>query len=270
MNLVDVHCHLTFPQFREDLDSVIRRAKDAGVNLIICSGVGPKSNREVLALSKKYSHIIKPSFGIYPVDAVASMLPESEKKDDVPRDLEVFDYRDELTWITQNKDDCIAIGEVGLDYMMVKDEVARAKQREIFEEIIDVAKELGKPLVIHSRKGEGDVLDILESKNFKKADLHCFTANKKLIKRGVQLGLFFSVPAVITRLEHFKMLVELVPLTQLLTETDAPYLSPEAGGRSEPAHIASTIKIISKIKGLSENEVAAQVWKNTQELFGVK
>ncbi len=265
MNLIDIHAHLTFEKFKEDIEKVIERARKEGVKMIISSGVGKKSNREVEELSKKYSDIIKPSFGIYPVDAVAEML--TGVKDDVVRDLEIFDVEKEIQWIREHREECLAIGEVGLDYKMVEDEEAREKQREIFEKIVKLAKEIKKPLIIHSRKGEEDVLEILEKNNFKNANLHCFSGNKKLIKKGIEQGLYFSIPTVITRLEHFKMLAEIVPLKQILTETDAPYLAAEQGGRSEPAHIKQTIKEIAKIKGLSEEEVSEQIYKNAKNFL---
>ncbi|MEK6919175.1 MAG: TatD family hydrolase [Nanoarchaeota archaeon] len=267
MKLVDVHAHLTFERFEEDLEEVIERARKGGFKIIIASGVGKKSNREVLKLSKKYSDIIKASFGIYPVDAVAEMLTEA--KDDVTRDLEIFNVEEELEWIKKNKEECVAIGEVGLDYKMVLPEEARKKQKEIFRKVIDLAKLIKKPLVIHSRNAESDVLEILKEENFKNADLHCFSGNKNLIKKGVGQGLYFSIPAVITRLEHFKMLVEIVPLTQILTETDAPYLSAELGKRSEPIDVKHTIREIAKIKKLSEEEVSEQIYQNAKNLLKI-
>jgi len=101
----------------------------------------------------------------------------------------------------------------------------------------------------------------------KRVMMHCFQGKKSLIKKCVELGWFFSVPAVITRLDHFKMMVEIVPLDNLVTETDAPYLSPEAGTRNEPANVAVTIKEISRIKGISEKEVAKKIFGNAKKLF---
>lgn len=267
MKLVDVHCHLTFERFSEDLDDVVKRAKEAGMKLIITSGVEPKENRKALELSKKYPDIIRPSFGIYPVDAVASLI--ENVGDDSVRDIKSFDVDAELDWIRKNKDSCIAIGEVGLDYKMVENEVAQEKQREIFEKIIDLANEIDKPLVIHSRKGEADVLNILEKKKFNRVDMHCFSGKKSLIKKGVELGICFSIPSVVTRLEHFKMLIELVPIEQLLTETDAPYLAPEPGVRSEPRDVIHSIKEIARIKGISEEEASEQIYKNAKRLFKI-
>ena len=103
----------------------------------------------------------------------------------------------------------------------------------------------------------------------KKVMMHCFHGKKSLIRKCVELGWFISVPAVITRLEHFKMLVEMVPIEQLVTETDAPYLSPVAGTRNESANVVITIKEIAKIKEMEEEDVAKKMFNNAKELFNL-
>ncbi|MCR4284789.1 MAG: TatD family hydrolase [archaeon] len=265
MNLIDVHAHLGFERFNNDLDEVIERARKANLKLIITSGIGPKTNRQALEIVEKYLDIVKASFGIYPVDAIASKVKNIS--DDVKRDIEEFDVDEEIRWIEGNKDKCIAIGEVGLDYKVVPG--TEELQKEVFRKIIQLAKKIDKPLVIHSRNAEADCINLLEEARMKKVVMHCFSGKKHLIRKGIELGFFFSVPPVITRLQHFKTLVEIVPLTQLLTETDAPYLSPVAGTRNEPANVVITIKEIAKIKNLSEKDVADQIYKNAETLFKI-
>jgi len=268
MELVDVHCHLEDERFSKDLDEVIKRAQYLGVKSIVVSGANPEANRQVLELTKKYP-IIKASFGLYPIDSVISKFPNLT--DDYPRKIESFDYKKELEWIKKNKDICISIGEVGLELQVVKEhkdlEKIKQAQIEVFEASIKLAKELDKPIVLHTRGGELEVIEILENYTTKKVILHCFGGRKSLIKRAAEKGYFFSVPAVITRLQHFQMLVETVDLKQLLTETDAPYLAPIAGERSEPKDVAVTIKEIARIKKLTEEEVAKQIWENYQLVF---
>lgn len=266
MKLIDIHAHLEHKRFEKDLGKVIDRARKASM-LVITSGVNPATNRVSLEIAKKYPDVVKVSFGLYPLDALAKEL-ESGEASGFPRDVEPFDLDSELKWIEKNKSSCIAIGECGLDYNWTKDESLKEKQKEIFEKVIKLALKIDKPLIIHSRKAESDALDILEKMKTKKVILHCFSARKSLIKRGIGLGYFFSIPPVITRLEHFKMLAELVPLDKILTETDSPYLSPVAGERNEPANVRFTIKEIARIKNLSEEEVAEQIWKNAENLFG--
>lgn len=268
MKLVDVHCHLEEDRF-SDIDEVIKRAENAGLNAILVSGVDPTSNRKILKLSKKHS-IIKPSFGFYPIDSVISKFPKMN--DDSSRIINPFDYKMEIEWIKENKDLCISIGEVGLEFQIIKEnpefEEIKKAQIEVFKDAIELAEEINKPLILHTRGGEKEVIEILEKRKPKiPIVLHCFGGKKSLIKRATENKFYFSIPAVITRLLHFQMLVKNVPISQLLTETDAPYLAPKQGERSEPKDVAITIKEIAKIKNLSEEETANQIWKNFKKVF---
>ena len=141
------------------------------------------------------------------------------------------------------------------------------EQQKVFERVISLAEKIKKPLVVHTRKAEKDVLDMLESTSLKKVDLHCFMDNKKLIQRAADLGYSFSIPPVIVKLQHFQMLVEMVNIDQILTETDAPYLSPHSDRQNEPAFVRETIKMIAKIKKISEEEVEKNIFKNFEKIF---
>lgn len=264
MKLIDIHAHLDHARFRQDLDKVIERARKSNV-LIITSGVNPTTNRIALEIADKHKDIVKVSFGLYPLDALAKEL-ESGEASGFPRDTEPFDLDNELKFIEKNQDKCVAIGECGLDYNWVTGK--EAEQKEIFDKIIKFAIKINKPLIIHSRKAEQDAIEILEKNNAKKVIMHCFSGRKSLITRCVNNSWFLSVPPVITRLQHFQTLVELVPIEQLLTETDAPYLSPVAGERNEPANVQVTIKEIARIKKISEEEVAEIIWENAKRIFG--
>ena len=264
MKLIDVHAHLESERFEKDLDEVISRFKEASGKFIITSGVNPSTNRKSLEIAKKYSDVVKVSFGIYPIDAIMEKIGDSGEEG-MLRHVETFDVDDELRWIEENKDLCVAIGECGLDYKVV--EGYNEEQKKVFFKVIELAKKIDKPLIIHSRKAESDAIDMMEEAGCKRVLMHCFNGKKSLIKRCVELGWSFSIPPVITRLEHFKMLVEMVPPEQLLTETDAPYLSPVVGERNESANVAVTIKEIAKIKGLSKGEVVEQIFDNAVKLF---
>jgi TatD DNase family protein len=297
MKLVDVHAHLEHPRFERDLDEVVDRFVEGGGELIVSSGVNPETNRKALELARRYD-VVRISFGLYPIDALAK---EVESSNDFLREVKEFDVDEELAWIEEHADDCVAIGEVGLDYNWkeFQSDEMRERQKEVFRKVLRLAKKIGKPVVIHSRKAEMDVVEILEEEGMKVARnstidgssvdldlrdgvpisrsrlpsrsvvMHCFNGKKSLIKRGVENGWSFSVPANIVRLEHFKMLVEMVPLGQLLTETDAPYLSPVAGERNESVNVLVTLKEIAKIKGISVEEVAEKVWGNAERLFSI-
>ena len=261
MKLVDVHAHLDDARFQKDLKQVVARAENQSVERIVISGVNPETNRKVLEISNEFS-IVKASFGLYPIDSIADKI--KGLSDDYPRQITPFNVDEELKWIEEHQKDCVAIGEIGLDFQIAPD--YKKEQTEVFEKVLKLAKKLAKPVVIHSRKAELEAIEILEKFEMKKVVMHCFSGKKSLIRRCVENGWFLSVPPVITRLDHFKVLVGIVPLENLLTETDAPYLSCVAGERNEPANILVTIKEIAKIKCLKEEEVAKRIWDNWKRL----
>ena len=108
---------------------------------------------------------------------------------------------------------------------------------------------------------------MLESSSVKKVDMHCFSGNKKLIQRAADNGYSFSIPPVLCRLQHFQMLVEMVNINQLLTETDAPFLGVEAGERNEPAFVLGTVKKIASIKGFDVTETMNTIYMNYSRFF---
>lgn len=258
MPLVDVHCHLEHEWFKNDLDAVIARAKEAGVKTIVTAGINPETNRAALELTKKYD-IVKCSLGIYPIDAL-----ETETKDlSFPLKIKPFSVDEELNFIEENKHKILAVGEIGMDLKTGKDE---KNQRELFIKQLELASKIKKPAIIHSRGAEQQVIEVLES--FKlKTIIHCFGGKISLAKKIKDNGWCFSIPPVITRLEHFQKIVDLAPITQLLTETDAPYLSPFKGERNEPSYVTETIKKISEIKKMTDIEVANSIYMNYQRLF---
>ncbi len=240
--LVDVHAHLTYNKFENDVDEVIGRFK----GIVITNGTNVEDNRKVLDLAKKFPSV-KCALGIYPGHVI-----EMDEKD----------LENELKFIESKKP--IAIGEVGLDGTYENME----KQIRWFKEFIKLSNKLEIPIIVHTRKAEEKVIDALEEMRAKKVVLHCFSGSMKLVQRAEKLGYSFSVPGIITYLDHFKELVKKVSITRLLTETDAPFLSNVKGERNEPMNVAITIKEIAKIKGMNETEVENSVFMNYKRLFG--
>jgi len=266
MKLVDVHCHLNHKEFEGKLDQVLNNAEKAGVKAIVVSGVNTEANKEVLALAKKHP-LIKASLGIYPIDALG-LAPDEIG---LPRQIGKIDLNEEFKFMEEHQDEFVSIGEIGMDFHWADKEKTLKQQSDNFRRIIQFAKNIKKPIVIHSRKAELECLDILEQElpnNEIPVDLHCFSGRKHLIKRAAELGYYFSIPPNIVKAQNFQIAVEIVPLKQLLTETDAPWLSPFKDKINEPAYVTETIKKIAEIKGLSEEEVADQIWKNYVKVFG--
>lgn len=247
--LVDVHCHLNFKDFDPDRDQVINKAVKTGLNTIINSGTNHKENIETLELASKYKNIIKASLGIYPIEA--SKLSEEE-------------LNNELDFIKSNKDKIIAIGEVGLDFKLDNN---YNKQKSALLKIIELSEKINKPLIIHSRQAEKEVVEILESSRTKNVNFHCFMGNFKLVKKIVDNGWFLSIPPIILRSLHFQGLVNMVPINHLLTETDSPFLSPPPKMRNEPSNVKLVVEKISELKNMNYDETVKNIFANFQKIF---
>jgi len=255
--LLDFHAHLDHFAFKDDLSLVIERAKNV---MIVATGINPGTNRFVLELSKKYPNI-KAALGMYPIEA----LQEEANQGEYPIKIEHFNVDEELEFIAKNKNNFVAVGEVGLDFSIVKDK--NKEQKDVFEKIIKLAEKLKKPIVVHSRRAEQDVIEMLESSANKKIVLHCFCGNKKLVKRVQDNGWYFSIPTNVARSEQMQYLVETTNINNILTETDCPYLSPFPKTRNEPAFIIESVKKIAEIKKMDAVEVENVIFKNYMDLI---
>src|SRR3989344_3887474 len=255
--LVDVHCHLTHEALKNNIEEVLERARKAGVSKIVVSGVNVPTNREALELSKKYSMILC-SLGLYPTDLLG-LQPDASG---LSRQTQKFNIDDELKFIEKKKDEIFAIGEVGLDYHV--DHEHHEEQKENFRKILKFAKGIDKAVIIHSRKAENDCIQLLEESGMKKVILHMFEGRKNLIKKAEELGYYFTVPTNIMKSQHFQMLTEMASINKLLTETDAPWISPFPGKLNEPANVTLTVKKIAEIKKLNVKEAENIIYKNFQ------
>ena len=137
----------------------------------------------------------------------------------------------------------------------------------MFESQLELARKLDKPVIVHSRKAEKEVVETLISSGCKKVVLHAFHGSMELVKKAIDNGFYFSVPSNILRSEHFQKLVAVTEIKNLLTETDTPYLGPFEDKKSEPAYVEMTVKKIAEIKQISSGEVARQLYQNYRRLF---
>lgn len=247
--IVDVHAHLEFENYDNDLDEVLEKAKKVGVKAIICNGTYPKDNRKILKLAEKHD-VIKAALGYYPCEC--DKVSEAE-----------FDK--ELEFISSNKDKIIAIGEVGLD---LKNDNDFEKQKKCFRKFIELSKELDIPIIVHSRKAEFQTIDILEEMEAKKIIMHCFSGKKKYVERIIENKWYLSIPVNVIRNQQFQDNVRMCPLNRLLTETDSPFLSYDPSiERNEPRFITESLKKIAEIKEVNVEELSKMIYSNYQRLF---
>ena len=257
--LVDVHAHLEHPILYKKIDQIIQYSKENNVKVIITSGFDKTTNRTALELSKKYD-IVKCSLGIYPIDALENEM----NNNDIRHNVEKFDIDEELQWIEKHKDEMIAMGEMGMDLRTGKD---IESQKQLFIKQLELAEKWKKPVIIHSRKAEQQVFETLQSTKLKKVVMHCYGGKLKLAKRIADQGYSFSIPPSIKQSEHFQHIARSVNISQLLTETDAPFQSPYQDKPNQPSYVIEAIKKIAEIKEMDVEEVKKNVFMNYQKLF---
>ncbi|RMF05930.1 TatD family deoxyribonuclease [Candidatus Woesearchaeota archaeon] len=249
MILADVHCHLADENFEKPMDEIIASAEKEGVRAIVTHGLGPQDNKKQVELAKRYG-IVRPALGLYPGEA-ENLSPEDLKR--------------EADWIRSRKG-IAAVGEIGLDKKESPSDAAWKRQLAAFREMLSVAEDLNRPVVVHSRKAEKDCLD--ELKRFEgKVVMHCFGGSMKLLKEGLDRGYMFSVPPIVVYSTHFQELVRRTDISHLLTETDAPYLSPFKDRMSEPAFVKLAVKKIAELKGFEVVDTANSIFQNFMRTF---
>lgn len=267
MGLFDVHAHLTHPTIAGDVDAVLERARARGVTTILSNGLNPTDNAATRALAARHPDLVKPCFGFYPVDTV--LVDMEAMGIDYPRDLEPCSLEEGVAWVRDHVEEAFAVGEIGLDGYWVP-EALWAKQEVAFRALVTVAMEADKPIIIHTRKREKRCLEILDELGARRVDWHCFGGKVNLARQIAERGHFLSIPANVRRHEAFSRMVETLPRTQLLLETDCPYLGPTPGVDNEPMNVSVTLGFAAERWGVTEGEALAQFESNFETLFGVR
>jgi TatD DNase family protein len=264
MGFADVHAHLTHPDFGPELDALIARARAAGLSAIISNGLNPNDNRAVAALAERHD-LVRPAFGFYPVDTV---LPEMRAAGvDYPREGEECTAEEGIAFVREHVERAIAVGEIGLDGYWVP-EAFWPRQEEVFRQLVEIAMAADKPVIVHTRKRERRTFEILQELGARRVNWHCFGGKLKLAREIADHGHYLSIPANARRSQSFSRMLETLPRERVLLETDCPYLSPEAGGSSEPAHVAQTASFAAELWKTDLASVQAQLEENFGRLFG--
>ena len=253
--LVDSHCHLDFPDFQDDLEGVVSRAREAGVGhfLTICTHITKFD--QVRAVAARYDDM-HCTVGIHPHEA------GNEPEVDVAR----------LTGIASGDPKVVAFGETGLDFFY--DHSPREAQERQFRTHLAASREAGLPVVIHTRNADEDMTRILQDEMARvpfTGVIHCFSSGPELAEIAVDLGLYISLSGIVTfkKAEELRATAKAVPLDRILVETDAPYLAPvpKRGKRNEPAFVAHTAACVAELHGMSTEDLAAKTTENFFRLF---
>jgi TatD DNase family protein len=253
--LIDSHCHLDFPDFADEIDAVVARARKAGIARLVTISTRVARHAQVLAIAERFEDVYA-SVGTHPHYA-------HEELDLTAADLIARTRHPKV----------VALGEAGLDYHY--DRSPRAAQERGFRTHIAAARETGLPLVIHSRNADADTARILEEETGQgafPAVLHCFTGGRDLAERAIALGLFISFTGILTfkNSGELRAIAAALPADRILVETDAPYLAPGPfrGKRNEPAYVVETAKVLAEARGAGLEEIARTTTDNFFRLFG--
>ena len=252
--ITDSHCHLDFPDFDQELEAVIKRAKGAGVHRMVTICTRLRNEPMVRVLAERY----KPVFfaaGTHPMSAAEEPLATVEQL---------------LSIAAHSK--CVGLGETGLDYHYTSESAAIQKTSLCVH--IEAAQRSGLPLIIHARAADNDVADIL-SEEFRNAPfscvMHCFSSGPGLAKTALDLGFYLSMSGIVAfpKSQDLRDIFASAPVDRILVETDSPYLAPppHRGKRNEPAFSVFTAQKGAEIFGIEYPEFAAQLEQNFERLF---
>jgi len=256
--VVDTHIHLDDSRYDEDLDEVLNRARESGVERFIIPGADPKTIEKAVNISEKNSDVYF-SVGVHPYD------------------MDIYEELDFEKYVTHPK--CVAIGECGLDYFRLEGsdeekELEKERQKKIFIAQIEFAKKHKKPLIVHIRDASSDSKDILLKYNAGDVGgvLHCFNADEQLLSLA-NSGFYFGIGGVLT-FKNAKKLVNVlqkIPQERLLIETDGPYLTPtpHRGQRNEPLYTLHIADKMSELLNIDVDNIKNITSKNALKLFNI-
>lgn len=247
--MIDSHAHLEQKDYSKDLVRVIERCKKAGLVAIMTSCAHPKDFEKTMRIADKYSGYVFPCVGIHP-----EYIKEASIK-------EVHDLMDK---IKQNKDKIYGIGEIGLDYFWVKEPEWQKKQKELFAQWIDFAKELDKPLVIHSREAMDDTIKILEKNDAQNVMMHLF-GSKNHLQTVIRNGWNISIGPLIKKSKEIRKIARDMPIEKIMLETDSPWFG--ENGRGEPTNIKVAAEYIARFKKMEFDAVWKECGRNSIRFF---
>lgn len=255
MNFIDTHVHLNADQYEEDIEEVILRAREKGVQKMVVIGFDTKTIKRAIAIAEADPDIYA-VVGWHPVDAIDCT-------------------EDDLKWIEElaSHEKVVGIGETGLDYYW--DKSPKDVQQALFRNHIRLAQRVKLPLIIHNRDATADVMQILkeEEAHLTGGIMHCFGGSVETARESINMNFMISLggPVTFKNAKTPKEVATEIELEHLLIETDAPYLTPHPyrGKRNEPSYVPLVAEEIARLKDLSVEEVASVTTKNAEKFFGI-
>lgn len=247
--MIDTHAHINLKPLINDVQTIIKNAKEYNVNKILCVGINKKTNEIAVNLANQYSEVYA-SVGYHP----------SEVKETL--DLGLLEKQ--LSF-----DKVVALGEIGIDLHWTKDNLER--QKEVFLNQIDLAIKLKMPVIIHSRNSAEIIYQLIKNKKGLSGVMHCYSEHEELLDKFIQLGLYIGVGGIVTfkNANLVKNIARSIPLERILIETDSPYLAPAPfrGKINEPKNVSYVLKELSLLLNISEEQLKEITTNNAKRLF---
>jgi len=279
MKYFDAHAHVNFAAYDTDREATILRAKEANVAMNVV-GTQLDTSASAVALAEKYENIYA-TIGLHPIHTSTSYHDEKELGEGGKAFTSRGEVFDAVAYEALGKSArVIAIGECGLDYYHC-DESTKVLQKKVFIEHIELANRLQKPLMLHIRNplpqgssvasAYDDALEILRAHAKVKGDTHFFAGDWTTAKKFLDFGFALSFTGVLTFTNDYDEVVQNAPLDMLLSETDAPYVSPvpHRGKRNEPSYVVEVVRAIARIRDADVDEVASKLAENARRIFSV-
>ena len=274
-NFFDAHTHVQFAAFEKDYKEIIERALNQGVNLVNV-GTQKDTSRKAIELAHEFEGVWA-VVGLHPIHTNKSYHDSQELGGDKEFTSRGEEFDHEFYKKLALDPKVVAIGECGLDYFRIKNNELgiKDKQKEVFIKQIELAKEVGKPLMIHCREAFQDLIEVLRTQvsllNTPPGIIHFFSGKKDEAKILLEMGFYFTFGGVITFTHDYDEIVKIVPLDRILSETDAPYVTPVPyrGKRNEPSYVIEVVKKLAEIKEVSLGEITDQVFQNTVKIFSL-
>lgn len=254
--IFDTHAHYDSKEFDSNRDELLKDVFNNNVSYIVNVGSDLQSCEKCIGLSQQYENIYA-AIGIHPTDTID--LTEDNFERIVKKYVEC--------------DKVVAVGEIGLDYYWEKEEAQKNRQKKWFEKQIQLAKDINKPVIIHSREAAKDTLDIIKESDAQKVGgvIHCFSYEKEMAREYIKLGFYIGIGGVLTykNARKQKEVVEDIPLDRIVLETDAPYLTPVPfrGKTNNSSYIKFVVEEIARIKNVSEKEVENITLENAKRMY---
>lgn len=251
--IFDTHAHYDDEAFDEDRDALLAGLPENGIARVVNVGASLASCGRTIELMNRYDYIYG-AIGVHPSET-------AELND------EAFE------WLRQQcqLEKCVAVGEIGLDYYW--DEPDRELQKEWFRRQLNLARELAKPVIIHSRDAAKDTVDLMTEEHAEEIGgvIHCYSYTKETAEVFLKMGFYFGIGGVLTfkNAKKLKEAVAYIPLDRIVLETDCPYLAPEPnrGKRNSSLNIPYVVKALAEIKGVEEETVRKAAWENAHKLY---